>query len=162
VLFTAHYLVLRGFYALEQTRRVFWIQCGIAATNIVAAILLTRGAPASETAPRLVLAYAMSYAVGALTSYTLLSRTVGGLAGRRLLRFLVRLAIAVGISAAIAWGLRELLDRVPGNGTWHAVLDLAVVGVVYLSIYVGLARLLRISEVNDVMALVTRRLRGRR
>ena len=46
VLFTAHYLVLRGFYALEQTRRVFWIQCAIAATNIVAAILLTRGAPA--------------------------------------------------------------------------------------------------------------------
>ena len=163
VLFTAHYLVLRGFYALEQTRRVFWIQCGIAATNIIAAILLTRGAPASETAPRLVLAYACSYAVGAVTSYTLLSRTVGGLAGRRLVRFLVRLAIAVGVSAAAAWGLRELLAQVvPGTGTWQAALDLAVVGVVYLSIYLGIARLLRISEVNDVMALVTRRLRGRR
>ena len=35
VLFTAHYLLLRGFYALEQNRRVFWIQCVIAATNIV-------------------------------------------------------------------------------------------------------------------------------
>ena len=59
VLFTAHYLMLRGFYALEQTRRVFWIQCGIAATNIVAAVLLTRGAPPAETAPRLVIAYAL-------------------------------------------------------------------------------------------------------
>jgi putative peptidoglycan lipid II flippase len=69
----------------------------------------------------------------------------------------------VGISAAVAWGLRELLaDLVPGTGTWHAVLDLAVVGAAYLAIYVGLARLLRISEVNDVMALITRRLRGRR
>ena len=74
VLFTAHYLMLRGFYALEQTRRVFWIQCGIAATNIVAAVLLTRGAPPSETAPRLVIAYACSYAVGAATSYVMLSR----------------------------------------------------------------------------------------
>jgi putative peptidoglycan lipid II flippase len=163
VLFTAHYLVLRGFYALEQTRLVFLIQCAIAATNIVAAILLTHGAPPSQIAPRLVLAYACSYAVGAATSYTLLSRTVGGLAGRRLVRFLVRLAIAVGISAAIAWGLRELLtDAVPGTGTWHAVLDLGVVGAAYLASYLGLARLLRISEVNDVMALVTRRLRGRR
>ena len=44
VLFTAHYLLLRGFYALEQNRRVFWIQCVIAATNIVAALLLVRGA----------------------------------------------------------------------------------------------------------------------
>lgn len=163
VLFTAHYLALRGFYALEQTRRVFWIQCAIAATNIVAAIVLTRDAPASETAPRLVLAYACSYAVGAVLSYALLARTVGGLAGRRLVRFLVRLAIAVGISAGAAWGLRELLtDLLPGTNQWHAFLDLAVVGVVYLGIYVALARLLRISEVNDVMALVTRRLPLRR
>ena len=163
VLFTAHYLVLRGFYALEQNRRVFLIQCGIGATNIVAAILLTHDAPPSQIAPRLVLAYACSYLVGAVTSYTLLAREVGGLAGRRLVRFLVRIVIAVGISAAVAWGLRELLsDLVPGTSTWHAVLDLAVVGVVFLACYLGIARLLRISEVNDVMALVTRRLRGRR
>ena len=101
--------------------------------------------------------------VGAVTSYTLLAREVGGLAGRRLVRFLVRIVIAVGISAAVAWGLRELLaDLVPGTSTWHAVLDLVVVGVVFLAVYLGIARLLRISEVNDVMALVTRRLRGRR
>ena len=116
VLFTAHYLVLRGFYALEQTRRVFWIQCVIAATNIVAAILLTRDAPAVRD---------RSAAGGRLR--VLLRRRrgpllhpagpqVGGLAGRRLVRFLVRLALAVGISAAVAWGLRELLDElVPGH-----------------------------------------------
>ncbi len=163
VLFTAHYLVLRGFYALEQTRRVFWIQCAIAATNIVAAILLTRGARASETAPRLVLAYACAYAVGAAISYTLLAREVGGLAGRRLVRFLVRLAIAVGISAALAWGLRELMgELLPGTSTWHAVLNLAVVGSVFLASYLLMARLLRIVEVNEVLALVTRRLGVRR
>ncbi len=163
VLFTAHYLVLRGFYALEQTRRVFWIQCAIAATNIVVAILLTRGAPASETAPRLVVSYACSYGVGAAISYTLLSREVGGLAGRRILRFLVRLVIAVAISAAVAWGLRELVhDLVSGSSTWRAVLSLVVVGTGYLATYLGVARLLRISEVNEVMALITRRLRGRR
>ncbi|MET0838893.1 MAG: murein biosynthesis integral membrane protein MurJ [Marmoricola sp.] len=163
VLFTAHYLVLRGFYALEQTRRVFWIQCAIAATNIVVAILLTLGAPASETAPRLVIAYSCSYGVGAAISYTLLARQVGGLAGRRLVRFLVRLVIAVGISGGAAYGLSVLLDELlPGSGTWIAALDVAAVGALFLAVYLGLARLLRITEVNDVMALVTRRLRGRR
>jgi putative peptidoglycan lipid II flippase len=163
VLFTAHYLMLRGFYALEQTRRVFWIQCGIAATNIVAAVLLTHDAPPSETAPRLVIAYSCSYAVGALTSYVMLSRTVGGLDGRRLARFLVRLAIAVAISAAAAWGLRELMnDLLPGTGKLHAILDLAVVGLVFVALYVGVARLLRIAEVTDVMRLLTRRLSSRR
>ena len=38
--------MLRGFYALEQTRTVFWIQCVIAATNIAArAAAGPRGAP---------------------------------------------------------------------------------------------------------------------
>ncbi len=159
VLFTAHYLMLRGFYALEQTRRVFWIQCGIAATNIVAAVLLTRGAPPAQTAPRLVIAYACSYAVGATTSYVMLSRTVGSLDGRRLVRFLLRLVIAVGISAGAAWGLREGMGQLlPDEGKLNAFLTLAVVGLAFLAIYLGLARLLRISEVTDVMSLLSRRL----
>jgi len=163
VLFTAHYLMLRGFYALEQTRRVFWIQCGIAATNIVAAVLLTRGAPPSETAPRLVIAFACSYAVGALTSYVMLSRTVGSLDGRRLVRFLVRLVVAVGISAAAAWGLREGMGELfPDGGKLNALLTLALVGLVFLGLYLGLARLLRISEVTDVTRLLSHRLSRRR
>jgi putative peptidoglycan lipid II flippase len=163
VLFTAHYLVLRGFYALEQTRRVFWIQCVIAATNIVAAVVLTRGAAPAETAPRLVIAYACSYAVGAVLSYAVLSRTVGGLQGRRLVRFLVRLLIAVGISAAAAWGVLELLaDLVAGDGKLVALLDLSVAGLVFFGLYLALARALRISEVTDVMSLVGRRLRRSR
>ncbi len=91
VLFTMHYLLLRGFYALEQNRLVFFIQCGIAVTNIVAAVALTHGAAVSQVAPRLVVSYACSYAVGAALSYALLSRRVGGLHGRVLVRFLVRL-----------------------------------------------------------------------
>ena len=58
--FTTHYLMLRGFYALEQTRRVFFIQCAVAAANIVAAIALTRGTTPEQTAPRLVVAYAIA------------------------------------------------------------------------------------------------------
>ena len=161
VVFTVHYLVLRGFYALEQNRLVFFIQCAVSATNIVAAILLTRGAPLVQVAPRLVLAYACSYAVGAALSYALLSRTVGGLGGRDLVRFLVRLAIAVAVSAGLAFGMRQLLDGVlPGTGRLHAVLDLLVVGAVFGLAYLGMARILRLSEVNDVMTLVARRLPG--
>ncbi len=40
VFFTVHYLVLRGFYALEQTRVVFLVQCVVAATNIALAVVL--------------------------------------------------------------------------------------------------------------------------
>ena len=160
VLFTAHYLMLRGFYALEQTRRVFFIQCAIAATNVVVAIVLLRDSTPAETAPRLVAAYACSYAVGAALSTLLLSRTVGGLRGGALLRFLVRLALAVAISTGVAWLVREGLQAwVPGDGKLTAALDLVVVGALFSATYLAAARLLRISEVTEVMTLVTRRFR---
>jgi putative peptidoglycan lipid II flippase len=163
VMFTAHYLMLRGFYALEQTRRVFWIQCIIAATNIAAAILLSRGATPAETAPRLVLAYACAYAVGAVVSSVMLSRTVGSLEGGRLLRFLVRLVIAVALSCLVAYGVRVGMAELVGSGaTWGAVVRLGAVGLVFLVAYVAVARVLRITEISDVMSLVTRRLRRSR
>ena len=50
--FTFHYLVLRGFYALERNRLVFFVQCAVAATNIVAAVALVRRRPPTSTPRR--------------------------------------------------------------------------------------------------------------
>jgi putative peptidoglycan lipid II flippase len=78
-------------------------------------------------------------------------------------RFLVRLVTAVAISAGAAWGLREGMGQLlPDEGKLNAVLTLAVVGLAFLAIYLGLSRILRISEVTDVMRLLTRRLSRRR
>lgn len=157
--FTLHYLMLRGFYALEQTRRVFWIQCAVAATNIVAAVLLARGAEPAQTAPRLVVAYAAAYAVGAVLSFVQLSGQVGGLAGRRLVRFGTRIGLAVGVATAAAWLAREGIHRVvEGADKLSVVAHLGVVALVGAATYLVLARLFRLEEVNEVAALVTRRL----
>ena len=69
----------------------------------------------------------------------------------------------MAISGATAWGLREGMSHwVPGAGKLHAVLDLAVVGVAFVTLYLGLARVLHVTEVTDVMRLVTRRLHRRK
>ena len=77
VLFTTHYLMLRGFYALERTRTVFWVQCVIAGTNIVLAVALAQAASPGRTAAGLVLAYCGAYLVGAFGSYLLLRHVLG-------------------------------------------------------------------------------------
>ena len=169
VFFTTHYLMLRGFYALERTRTVFWVQCVIAATNIVLAVALTRQVSPSGTAPGLVLAYAGSYLVGAVTSYSLLRRVLGGLGTAVLVRFLVRLLIAAGVATGAAWaakyGLHEIWPRPdstdggPGGGHLRALGVLAVTGLVDVAVFLVLARALRISEVTGVMAQLTGRLR---
>ena len=160
--FTAHYLVLRGFYALEQTRRVFWVQCVIAVVNIGLAIGLVTTGPASQTAARLVVAYACAYAVGAALSFAVLSREVGGLEPRRLLRFAVRAFIAAGLATAVVALLGLGADQVwEGDSKLRAIVLLAVFGLVQLTVYAVLARLMRIEEVVEVVDLLTRRIRGR-
>ena len=108
--FTFHYLVLRGFYALEQNRVVFFVQCGVAATNIVAAIALVDATSAEHTSPALVVAYAASYLVGSVVSYLLLRHRLGGLRSRRLLVFGGRLVIATGLATGLTFPIAQVLD----------------------------------------------------
>jgi len=163
VFFTSHYLILRGFYALERTRLVFGIQCIVSVVNIALAWGLTRGIEPSQTSPRLVLAYAGAYGVGAIVSFAVLSRVVGGLEETRLFRFAVRLFLAAGAAAGLAWAARiGIHDLLAGDGKTAALLALLVAGLVDLAAFGILARLLRIEEVNEVVSLVTRRFpRGR-
>ncbi|MEO5853568.1 MAG: murein biosynthesis integral membrane protein MurJ [Nocardioides sp.] len=163
VVFTVHYLMLRGFYALERTRTVFLVQCGIAAVNIVAALLLVRATDARGTAPALAGAYLAAYAVGSLASYLVLRRLVGGLETPVLVRFLVRMVIAVGASTAVAWlvsiGMHALVD---GPRSFPvAVLSLVAVTAADAAVFLVAARLLRIREVGDVVDTVLGRVRRR-
>jgi putative peptidoglycan lipid II flippase len=163
VFFTCHYLVLRGFYAVERNRTVFWVQCLIAATNIGLAIAITRSAPPTQAAPGLVMAYGGSYLVGAATSYLLLRRILGGLDSGVLLRFLVRIVLAGGIAALAALGLRLFAEQAwPEPSRLQSVALLVGCGLLDLALLLGLARAMRITEVNEVVALFTRRLRRRR
>ena len=163
VFFTVHYLMLRGFYALERTRTVFWIQCAVGGTNIVAALALVRATDAEHTSPALVLAYTASYLVGAAISYVVLHRLVGGLRTARLVRFLVRTAIAAGLSTVAATGTAYLLHRVADDPHWAlAALWAFVVTTVDVVVFVALARMLRLDEVTTVVDTIVRRVRPRR
>ena len=157
VFFTVHYLVLRGFYALEQTRVVFLVQCVVAAVNITMAVTLVALTDDAATSPALVGAYAASYAVGSATSYLVLSRRVGGLAGRRTLRFVGRLLVVTALATAVGglamWGLTTLL----GDSWPAAALRVAVVTGLGAATFLVAARALRLSEVTDVLATLTRR-----
>lgn len=165
VLFTVHYLMLRGFYALEETRTVFINQCWVAAANVAAAVVLVRLTDDAHTAPALVGAYSIAYFVGSVLSFAVLRRRLGGLEGRVVLRFLVRWAIAVGLATASAWLALIALRAVHSTTAWPwALVEGATVGVVELAVLFVAARTMRIREVTTLVETMTRRLgsRGRR
>lgn len=164
VFFTIHYLTLRGYYALELNRVVFWVQCVVAAVNIVAALVLVGRVEADETAPMLVLAYTAAYAVGALVSFGLLTRRLHVLRVGDLLLFLLRLLVAAAVSTAAAWAaswpVGALVDALPASGSWPlAAVEGGLIALVDVVVFVVVARLLRIDEVTSVLGTVAGRLR---
>lgn len=162
VLFTVHYFMLRGFYALEQTRTVFFIQCAVAGTNVLAGVVLVRHVAAVDTSPALVIAYSLSYLVGSAISYAVLRRTLGGLRTRQLVRFAVRLAVVVALSTALAWLVA--LALAPLGREPNPAVSLgrgALVGTVDLVALVLLARVFRITEVAELIDPVLRAVRAR-
>ncbi|MEU0313895.1 murein biosynthesis integral membrane protein MurJ [Nocardioides sp. NPDC006273] len=160
VFFTIHYLLLRGFYSLEQNRTVFFIQCAVATTNIVAALVLTRAFSAEYTAPALAGAYTLAYLVGSVVSYVVLKRTLGDLDGRGLLEFLARLVLVTLVAATAAWLLRTGLGMINDEPTMVlALIGAAIVGALHLGMLLLGAQAAQVKELTAMVQQVSRRLR---
>ncbi|MDQ1627862.1 MAG: putative peptidoglycan lipid flippase [Actinomycetota bacterium] len=155
--FSAQYVALRAFYALEDTRTPFFLQAAIAATNVALALAAYAVAPLRWKVVALALAYSATYAVGLALSTAVLRRRLGGVDGPRVVRAYVRLVAAVALPALAAWGVARLVaDRV-GVDLVASLTALAAGGLVLVGGFLAGARLLRIPEV----AALTSTVRGR-
>ncbi len=159
VAFTVHYLMLRGFYANEDTRTPFFIQIVIASVNVIAALTLTSMVGPAHVAMMLALAYGIAYVVGSIVSTYLLSRTVGAILDREMVVFIGRLVVASSIAAGamllIAWGLESAgLDQsVPSGG----LPTLAVAGGGGAVAYVLAAKVLGMDQLTYLIKTLRRR-----
>jgi putative peptidoglycan lipid II flippase len=161
VLFTVHYLLLRGFYADEDTRTPFLVQIGLAVTNVGAALAYTQGASPGRIAMLLALAYGTAYLVGSITSGIVLSRRLGTIFGSSMLVFVLRLALATGAAAgamlAVSWYLQE---RGPeAEGPLPSLVLATTAGLAGALVYVLAAWAVRLREVGSLIGAVTGRLR---
>jgi putative peptidoglycan lipid II flippase len=160
LLFSVHYLALRGFYALEDTRTPFFLQCLVASVNITAAIVLTHLVGPQYLAPVLAVAYGLAFAAGATASLLLLSRRLGGLGAGELGRFVTRSGgaaiLAAGLAGAVVGGLELAgLSAQSKASSLVIVAGGCVVGVIG---YLLIARALGIREVDRIVTLVRGRL----
>ena len=165
--FTVQYFQLRTFYAFEDTRTPFFLQCVIAATNIAAAVIGVRVLLDAEhlrfSGVVLGAAYSLAYLVAVLLSRSVLRRKVPRVHGAGIGLPLLAMVIAAVVAVAVGRGALWLLDlAVDWSGPLGSLLQLAVAAAVMLPVYAGIARVLRIHEVNDVVSLITSKLPGRR
>lgn len=159
VLFSLHYMSLRGFYADEDTRTPLTVQVWLAATNIGLAVLLTSFARTEQVAMFLAISYGAAYLVGFLISSAKLSRRLGRLLDKSMLWYLLRLLIASDVGGAAILGSMYLADRLgfETRGSRHALVVLIGAGTVGVLAYLVAARLLRLTEVTGLVRAIARR-----
>ncbi|WP_326687312.1 MULTISPECIES: murein biosynthesis integral membrane protein MurJ [unclassified Streptomyces] len=153
--FSAQYLLLRGFYAFQDTRTPFWMASFIAAVNIALATACHLLLPARWSVTGMAAGYTLSYAAGfALTAWLLRRRLAGPLDPTGgLVSAYARLVAAATLAGAAAWATSHALTGQQGAGTLASALSLAAGLVVLAVVYLLLGRLLRVPELRKLPKL---------
>lgn len=157
--FSAYYVLMRAFYALEDTRTPTYNAMVLNGANIVLAVAAVQWVPTNIAIPALGLAYACSYWIGLATLTPRLGRRLGGLDGYYVVRTYVRVTLA---------SLLAVVGMVIGVVLAEAMVGRAVdltssVVIVFSGLALGAAgylvgvRVFRITEVSDVLRLVSGR-----
>lgn len=157
--YSVQYVVLRAFYAYEDTRTPFYNTVIVAAVNAGASalcyvVLSPRWAVAGMAA-----SYGLAYAIGVGVAWNRLRKRLGGdLDGNRVLRTYARLCIAsvpaALLSGAACYGIGHSL----GQGVVGSFAALIAGGAVLLGIFFVAARKMRIEELNSLVGMVRGRL----
>jgi putative peptidoglycan lipid II flippase len=105
----------------------------------------------------LAVAYSLAYVLGLFLSVSVLRRRLGGVDGYRVLRTYVRLVVAAAPAAAGAYGVSSVAAATMGEGLVSSLLALVVGGLVLVTGYVVLARVLRVGELSSLLDLVRTR-----
>jgi putative peptidoglycan lipid II flippase len=158
--FSIYFILLRGWYSLEDTKTPFYLSLVLNAINVALSIGLFVAAPTNLKVPAIGLATGLTYWLMMPIAWPLLKRRVGDLHTRATWRAVLRMLVAGILTSAVTAAV--LAGLVVGwDGLWDAmykrVAALVLASAVGLVAYLALARLLRIREVSDAIATVRRR-----
>ncbi|MFS0694326.1 murein biosynthesis integral membrane protein MurJ [Streptomyces nitrosporeus] len=157
--YSVQYVVLRGFYAYEDTRTPFYNTVIVAAVNAAASALCYVVLPARWAVVGMAASYGLAYAVGVGIAWRRLRNRLGGdLDGARVVRTYARLCLAAVPAAAIGGAVGFALLKTLGEGAGGSVVALVCGTVVLLGIFFVAARKMRIEELNGMVGMVRGRL----
>lgn len=157
--YSVQYVVLRGFYAYEDTRTPFYNTVIVAAVNAAASAACYVMLPAQWAVVGMAGAYGLAYAVGVGVAWRRLRNRLGGdLDGARVLRTYARLSLAAVPAAGIGGALGYVVLKGLGQGALGSLVALVVGGTVLLGVFFVAAKKMRIEELNSMVGMVRGRL----
>jgi len=157
--YSVQYVVLRAFYAYEDTRTPFYNTVIVAAVNASASAVCYLVLPARWAVVGMAASYGLAYAIGVGVAWARLRKRLNGdLDGARVVRTYARLGIAsvpaALLSGAACYGIGHSLGQGVG-GSFAALLG---GGALLLGVFYVAARKMRIEELNSMVGMVRGRL----
>ena len=152
--FSVYLFVLRGFYAREDTRIPFVINCIENALNIVLAVIFVRHFGVLG----LGLAFGLAYLVSAVLALAVVEAKLPQFEMRRMLVSLTPMLLSAAISAELAWALGRAIGSTAGTGAFVRTAACFTVG---LASYAGFLTLFRVPETEQIITRIRRLTRAR-
>ncbi len=157
VQFSLFQVLTRAFYAMQNGKTPFLVNCAVIGLNIAINIpmyawLGVRGLAAG---------HAVAYTLGVVLSMRSLSARIGDLDVPRLLVAAARIGVATVVMSAVVWAVARASEAIVGEGgTIESMITLASATAAGVLSYLVAAAVLRVDEVSFVKNLVIRRSGG--
>ncbi len=160
---SANFFLNRVFYASEDVRTPLKIQLILSVVGVAFALLAAMFDP-RLIVPMLAVAYTLGNVIAVVISHVFLKRAIGSYGAGHVFDVHVRLIIAGMVSAlagtALSWAFG---GYDPGGYLWqsklNALLVLAIGGVLMSAVYLGMLKLLRITELTEFLEPLMARFR---
>ncbi|WP_338907312.1 murein biosynthesis integral membrane protein MurJ [Streptomyces nigra] len=157
--YSVQYVVLRAFYAYEDTRTPFYNTVIVAACNAAASGLCYLVLPARWAVVGMAASYGLAYGIGVGVAWRRLRLKLGGdLDGSRVTRTYARLCIASVPAALLGGAACYGITQALGQGVVGSLTAVLAGGVVLLGVFFVAARRMRIEELNSLVGMVRGRL----
>jgi putative peptidoglycan lipid II flippase len=152
--FAVFQLLIRGFYALQDAKTPFYVNCVVVALNVAINIpmftlLRVEGLAAGQ---------GIAYSVGVVLLARLMAKRLGGLDGARIAISSARIAAATGMMAVVVWALARWFEEgLLGGDLFVQLALLALVVGAGAVVYLAGAHALHVEELDYVRSLVRSR-----
>ncbi|WP_107473678.1 murein biosynthesis integral membrane protein MurJ, partial [Streptomyces griseiscabiei] len=157
--YSVQYVVLRAFYAYEDTRTPFYNTVIVAVVNASASAVCFFVIPARWAVVGMAASYGLAYMIGVGVAWRRLKKRLGGdLDGSKVMRTYARLSIASLPAALLSGAACYGISRTLGQGVGGSMLALVGGGIVLLGVFYVAARRMRIEELNSMVGMVRGRL----
>ena len=167
--FSIFYVLLRSYYAQENTKTPFFLNLGFNILHLSIGLLLFTLVTPSMKVASLALAYALAYTVTAIVTWSRVRRRYAEMKETNLTRHLSQVIFCSLIAGLVGLFGHEIVVRVSAsgslftflqhNGFVFGLIELTLEALLFAIVYLVLARRLKIRELDSIQEVLNRRLR---